>query len=325
MREALLSIVVPVYNVEKYITKCLDSIINQNYDNIEVIVIDDGSTDKSGLICDKFALEDKRVKVIHTSNKGVSHARNLGIVSAKGKYLTFVDADDYVDEDIYEVLLADIVSYSADIAMCNMCQNKKSVFRFGEKSETVKLYTGSEMLEHFYGNNYVMAVVVWNKVYRMEMFDGIQFPEGLTREDEFVMHKIMYNAKIVSFRNKGLYHYMTHKESITRQKDLGRLNRLTAVEDRLQFFYDKQMIKLYYLSLLRLLNDSARCYFYVLIHFEEKEVLQDIRERFMNHYSEIPEMKSFFRKKKIYPKLFITKYLLIKLFYLMCVFKDSRK
>lgn len=318
MRDSLLSIVVPVYNVEKYIGKCLYSIIKQSYRNIEVIVIDDGSTDGSGAICDEIAAEDNRIKVVHTSNKGVSAARNLGISLVNGQYLAFVDADDYIEENMYQVLLDDIQRYEADISMCNVYHRRNRKHVFQNEDENIKIYTGIEMLEHFYGNDYVLAVVVWNKVYKRELFQDISFPEGLTREDEFVMHKVIYYAKSISFRNEGLYHYLTHKGSITRQKDLGRLNRLIAVEDRLLFFRDKEMPKLYYLSLLRLLNDSARCYFYVFMNFHNKEALRKIQKRFMSYYDEVDKMKEFFKENKICPKLLFVKYFIIKIFYFIC-------
>lgn len=317
MEEKLLSIIVPVYNVEKHIEKCLRSLMCQTYTNIEIIVINDGSTDCSGIICDEIAKTDNRIRVIHTKNKGVSAARNLGISLVNGQYLTFVDADDFVEDDIYQKLIEDVYDYDTDIAMCNMC-HKNQYFVKKEKG-SIKIYTNIEMLERLYGKNYVLTIVVWNKIYKTELFKDIVFPEGLTREDEFVMHKVIYNSKKVSFRDEALYHYITHKGSITRQKDFGRINRLIAVEDRLHFFRSKGMHKLYYLSLLRLLNDSVRCFIYVYINCRNENVLFDIAKRFTRYYDEMSEMICYFNKNRIYSKLFFVKYCIIKMFHIYCL------
>ena len=315
MRERLLSVIIPVYNAQKCLTKCLNSIIRQTYTNIEVLVIDDGSTDKSALICDEFAKKDNRVKVIHLENRGVSSARNMGIKMSQGKYVTFVDADDYIEPKMYEVLINDLESNNADIAMCNSfsCRDKMK-FKLNRK---MKVYSGIEMLDFFYDDNYAMIVVLWNKVYKRECFRGVVFPEGITREDEFVMHSIIYNAKQVTYRKQGFYHYILNKESITRRKDMGRVYRLYAVENRLNFFKEKSMTKLYYLSLLRLLNDSVRCYLYIRIHFNDMQVLDSIRARFDKYYIEFTNMMKYFQINKIHAPFIILKCLLIKVFHMI--------
>ena len=114
----LISIIIPAYNVEKYISKCLESIIKQTYSNIEIILVDDGSTDKTSEICDEYEKKDDRIKVIHTENRGVSEARNKGLENVKGNWITFVDSDDWIEEDFCEVLLKKIKDYDADIALC---------------------------------------------------------------------------------------------------------------------------------------------------------------------------------------------------------------
>ena len=123
--EPLISIIVPVYNVEKYLSKCIDSIINQTYKNIEIILIDDGSTDSSGAICDKYALVDSRIHVLHIENSGVSNARNVGLNHATGDYIGFVDSDDYIEPNMYELLLEELIADDVDVVQCNHAESRR--------------------------------------------------------------------------------------------------------------------------------------------------------------------------------------------------------
>ena len=305
----LLSVIVPVYNVDKRIERCLLSITNQSYKNIEIIVIDDGSTDRSGLICDKLAEKDHRIQVIHNEvNLGVSKARNMGTTLARGFYITFVDADDYIESMMYEVLIQDIEYYDTDIAMCGVYEKNRQYSKLINNKNEINLYTGQELLEKIYKKDYVMYIVMWNKVYKSKVFNGVVFPDGVTREDEFVMHEIMYNAKYISVRNKEFYHYTTHEGSITKQKDINRLDRLKAVEMRMKFFEEKGLLDLYYLSLLRLLNDSVRSFYYALYYLKADIEAKEVKDRFALYYNVTKMMINYFKKKKIHPR-----YLHIKL------------
>lgn len=213
--EDLISIIVPIYNVEKYLKKCINSILNQTYKNIEVILIDDGSIDKCPQICNEYAIKDNRVKVIHKQNGGLSSARNAGLDIVKGKYISFIDSDDYIDinmiKRLYEVLKKD----QSDLAICNMnyvYENKKTI-----SSKYVldnNLLNNYAIIEKLYENGSANYVVVCNKLYQKYLWDDIRFPIGEIHEDEAVIHKILLKCKKISTIKESLYFYLQREESI---------------------------------------------------------------------------------------------------------------
>lgn len=212
-----ISIIVPVYNVENYLKKCVDSILSQTYRDIEVILVDDGSTDKSGEICDKYAEGDIRVKVIHQNHKGVSYARNSGLEAAQGSYLGFVDSDDYIEKDMYETLYSCIREYDADVSICGLCDlyNGVKVWNenFLERCVLDNVTAFRLVLE-----SKILVVSPVNKLYKKEMFASIRYPEGKTYEDAFVTPEVLYNAKKVAYAPEIKYYYVHRENSITTSK-----------------------------------------------------------------------------------------------------------
>ncbi len=215
----LVSVVVPVYNVKKYLEKCLESLLSQSYEKIEILVVDDGSTDGSGKLCDQFAKRDKRIKVFHKKNGGLSDARNYGIKIANGKYVCFVDSDDYVKKTYVEKLYKAISENKADIAVCGFEQivcdegNKKS-----EVVPTARVRTGKEATIEFLTGDF--NLVAWNKMYLKELFvkNEIWYPVGKIHEDNLTTYKLISKAKKVVFFSDALYVYITkRKGSITQQ------------------------------------------------------------------------------------------------------------
>lgn len=210
-----LSIIVPVYNVEQYLTKCIESLLAQTLKEIEIILVDDGSTDKSSKICDQYALKDERIKVIHKTNGGLSEARNKGIEAAKGEYLGFLDSDDWVETNFYQYLYKLIQNTRADIAQCDFVYAYDESIKI-EFNNIVKenVYTGIEALGLLYGSECVRTVVVWNKIYRRELFKNIRYPKGKLYEDEFTTYKLIYQAKKVVDSNVSMVYYRQRKDSI---------------------------------------------------------------------------------------------------------------
>lgn len=208
----LVSVIVPVYNNEKYIKRCINSILAQTYNNIEVILIDDGSSDKSGLICDEFSSKDNRIKVIHQKNQGVSVARNVGIVTSRGEYLVFVDSDDYISKDLVEKCV-DSVSDSNEIIM----------FDYIEDYEIKQV---KKRLNNQYCSDYESIIkgimwdkipsYPWNKFYKRELWDTIKYPENINFEDLAVMPQIFLKAKNIRYIKEHLYYYnCANNSSIT--------------------------------------------------------------------------------------------------------------
>jgi glycosyltransferase involved in cell wall biosynthesis len=183
MEKDLISVIIPIYNVGDYLKKCVNSIINQTYKNLEIILVDDGSTDKSGILCDEFAKKDSRIKVIHKQNGGLSDARNCGIEASSGKFIAFIDSDDFIAPDFYEYLLSLQKENNADIAECNFIrvyEEKQDEFEFPIKKENIILKTdGVGALFLFMSDDDEIStnsVVVWNKLYNKKLFEDIRFP-----------------------------------------------------------------------------------------------------------------------------------------------------
>ncbi len=216
MNKPIISIIVPVYNVEIYLEKCVDSIIKQTFDKIEIILVDDGSTDNSGNICDTIALKDERIRVIHKENGGLSSARNIGIKNAQGLYYGFIDSDDYIEPDMYEVLYRNIIDSDADLSICGILdvfegrdnRHSKKVTRIIDNKEAIKhVFEGKEF-----------SVNAVNKLYKKELFDGVSYPEGKYTEDAFVIIEILLKCKRVVYTTEQKYYYYHRENSITTQR-----------------------------------------------------------------------------------------------------------
>lgn len=215
--EELVSVIIPVYNVEGYLDKCIDSVTQQSYKNIEIILVDDGSTDLSGELCDKWAEKDDRIRVIHKINGGQSSARNRGIVSSRGNFLTFIDSDDYVSEKYIEVLLALLKKYDADISIAQL--NNVYLFDKGEKTETESEEKSKEIeispceAIQLMLTEKGVPVSANAKLYKRDLFNNISFPEGKLFEDLFTTYKLFYKATKLAVSNKKIYNYLIRNDS----------------------------------------------------------------------------------------------------------------
>lgn len=232
MKTPTISVIVPVYNVEPYLRKCLDSIVNQTYRNLEIILVDDGSPDNCGAVCDEYAASDSRIKVIHKENGGVSSARNAGLAAATGEWIGWVDADDWIEPDMYGYMLDKVREYSADIAVCSRFEQYRGqcVFRGWEREQGLDTECALELLL----KNDAMQNFLWDKLWRRELFDGVVFPEGRTFEDIAVMHRLFMRARRVACLPEAKYFYLQHSGSIVDNKSLeNRINYFRAARLRL--------------------------------------------------------------------------------------------
>ena len=215
----MVSIIVPVYNVGAYLRKCLDSILNQTYRELEILVIDDGSTDRSGRICDEYR-KDRRVRVFHTENRGLSCARNLGLDEAKGEWIGFVDADDWIEPDMYELLIEKAVETGADIVECGWFREYPKSTKI-RKAETSCYSLSLKAIEALLQGR--LSYSVWDKVWKKELFSHIRFPEGRVSEDIAVTYKLLEKANLVTGISVPLYHYLQRDSSITRTYNMDNL------------------------------------------------------------------------------------------------------
>ncbi|WP_088070505.1 glycosyltransferase family 2 protein [Gottfriedia luciferensis] len=235
-----ISIIVPVYKVEQYLKKCIDSILGQTFKDFELILVDDGSPDLCGKICDEYAELDNRVKVIHKENGGLSSARNAGIKIAKGKYIAFVDSDDFIHLKMYEILHNYAEKHSSDIVICDYLEVDED-----EVIDTTSLneqfneenYTNIEALYELYTNMGVQFVVVWNKLFKRHLFDNLNFEENKIHEDEFIAHRLLYNCSKITYLPIKLHYYLQRTNSITQAKfNIKHLDFIKAYKERVNFF-----------------------------------------------------------------------------------------
>lgn len=264
-RGKTVSVIVPVYNVEGYLPKCLQSIVEQSYDNLEIIIIDDGSTDCSGEICDQYAALDERIQVIHQENKGLSAARNAGLDICKGEYILFVDSDDYLDFSMIEKLMDLVCKYQVMIATCNF----QKVWS-GEQLEQLEqddfegVYEVRKSVGEILGEHIVFYTVVWNKLFHRSCFEQVRFPVGKIFEDEFITYKLIHNTDKVAITKEKLYFYRQRTGSIVNTSKVDRKKDFfEAYQERIEFYKKRQMFDFYYKMLC--------LYRYWLIDTKKKE------------------------------------------------------
>lgn len=216
----LISVIVAAYNIKEYLPRCLDSLISQSYQNLEIIVIDDGSVDGTGAICDQYAAKDSRIKVIHQPNQGLSGARNAGLAIASGDYIGYVDGDDWIETDMYRAMLEACESKEAELAVCayRRIAKEKISRKFTHKEyvlnreEALDIYICDNKDYHIYNS-------VWSKLFRKDIIEGIKFPVGKKSEDIMYTTRAMVNANTCVFLDTPYYNYVIDREdSIMNQK-----------------------------------------------------------------------------------------------------------
>lgn len=297
------SVIVPIYNVEKYLPKCIDSLINQTMKDIEIILVNDGSPDNCRFICEGYAEADKRIKVINKKNGGLSSARNAGLKEAKSDYIVFVDSDDWINIHMVEMLYEEMKKNNADIVQCRYKNVIDENINEGiDKNITSQTVSNIDALRNLYKNDtYLETVVTWNKLYKKSLFDGIQFPEGKLNEDEFTTHKLLYKSKKVVLINQKLYYYRKTPDSITNSKvSIRRLDKLQAVKERLYFFEKAGNEELYEKTLVRygdLLRGSFLMCKYLIANNDK--ILIDIDLEYRRMFKQYVNNKYLSFEKKI--------------------------
>lgn len=232
----LISVIVPVYNVEQYLKKCVDSIINQTYLNIEILLVDDGSTDNSGKICDEIKKRDKRIKVIHKENGGLSDARNTGLDIFKGEYVTFVDSDDWINEEYISYLYGLIKKYNVELSVCEIINITDSGKILNKNLENLQEFTLDEKeAVHELLKSELFSTSVCGKLYNRKIFLNRRFPIGKLYEDIPVTYDILLKGVKLAFGARGLYYYLTRNNSITTIKfKPSRMDAIFFVEDAME-------------------------------------------------------------------------------------------
>jgi len=223
MNQPLLSVIIPCYNIEKYLDKCISSIVAQTYTNLEILLINDGSTDNSGMICDAWQEQDQRIRVIHKQNEGSSYARKTGVENATAEYVTFVDADDWIDENMYHNMMSALLSTGSDIAVCDFCvvhEDGRTEHRVDERQAPIQTMGRIEGVIEILGN-LQWRTSFFTKIFKIKLFDHIIFPKERGFGEDMIMHGLFHQASQSVFLNCEYYFYRVRSDSITnRQGDI---------------------------------------------------------------------------------------------------------
>lgn len=302
MNEPLISVIVPIYNVEQYLDKCITSIVNQSYKNLEIILIDDGATDRCPDICDKWQIKDARIIVIHKENGGLSDARNAGLKIATGKYISFIDSDDFISKYFVEILYKNIVDTQSDLIQCShltVDEEYLEIQKSIDKNLDIKTYSTKEafrlLIEEKKFNQ-----VVWNKLYKRKLLQEIRFEYNKLNEDDFFTYQIFAKCRKISYVNLPLYYYSIRDKSIMRKQYS--IKRLDGLEAR---FLRYEFLKENYYDLCSLAKKNLvffimYCYQMVLTINNKKEKKQAekiTRDYFKKVISDNISMELIFKEK----------------------------
>lgn len=213
MKDELISVIVPVYNVEAYLERCVNSILRQTYKTLEIILVDDGSTDKSSKMCDEFAGKDERIKVVHKQNGGLSDARNAGLRVASGAYIGYVDSDDWIEDDMYEKMYRSCVMHDAQLCVCRYFREYADRTENGGSAQVVPLSREAILRIYIGGHEqYVIYNSVWSKLFQRELVEGVEFPKGRNSEDIVYTTKAFCKLERAVYLDECLYHYVLDRE-----------------------------------------------------------------------------------------------------------------
>lgn len=230
-----ISVIVPIYNVEGYLKECLDSIVNQSYTNLEIILVEDGSPDNCGQICDEYASRDSRIRVIHKNNGGLSDAKNAGLDAATGGLIIFVDGDDFISLGMLKIMITNLLETKSDIVICDYFtvesnQNNPTEHNLGEK----KIFSREEAMALVLSDKIISSS--WNKLCKSYLYEKVRFPIGVTFEDIHETYKLFVDCKKVSYVEECLYYYRTNSQGISMSSNPRNLyNIFLGFKDRLEF------------------------------------------------------------------------------------------
>ena len=304
----IISIIVPVYNASEYIRRSVCSILNQTFDNFELILIDDGSTDTSLQICEELSETDDRIVVIHQENSGMSHTRNVGLDIARGDYIGFVDADDWIATNMYETLYKDIIDYDADIVSIRYLIAKNENVKLPvNKENSIEILTGVDKLRRYleYGiESRSNLNSVWSKLYKKELFKNIRFPEGKRYEDLAINYLLISASKKFVIDNNYLYYYFMNSTGVTRNlfklcdydlidvtSDIYNMTKGTEIEHLGEITYGRS----FYSLLLKILLYGVDS------NLDEKEHITKLHKSFCSYYKILIRSNIPFDRKVFMP------------------------
>lgn len=313
----LISVIVPIYNIEKELVRCLDTLIKQSYNNLEIILINDGSTDGSQEICEKFAELDSRVKIFKQTNLGLSMARNLGIEKSTGRYLCFVDGDDYISSDMISFLYRSLMAYNADISSCAYSMIYADQEVEIKEGDTTRVLESKQAIELMFRKKN-LGIIACNKLYKCELFDGIRYPCGKKFEDINTTYKLFDKANTIVYSPIVKYYYVQRLDSINGKSfnnnffNYELYDMIRAVDEVNIFVQEKykeiyQVVLVYSLSYyLRVINQL------IIYNKKDNDLLFRIRNIILNNKKYIITTRNLSISKKLQLLIFIKPYKLYK-------------
>jgi len=306
----LVSVVVPVYNPGKYLDRCLHSLRQQTYSNLEIILVDDGSTDGSGERCDEYVLQDSRIHVIHKENGGAASARNRGIDVSTGTYLVFIDADDYVDLYFVEILYRLCKKNNCLVSICDLTWTTENHLNFTELNPDEKEFVSDSMqlMYRCCNKNKIKETIICNKMYRRDLFEDLRYPEGVTYEDLATTHKILYHAGRVAETTRIMYAYYKSENSVTRRKYslLNFDSENKAQDERAVFFHEIGDMQLFEHAIISIERNRIANYCKCARYLPDcKQERHSLRQRFVKDYKYIRRSSRLGGKDSILFKLFL--------------------
>lgn len=288
-KEELISVIIPIFNVEKYLGACIDSILAQTYTNLEILLIDDGSTDNSGNICDMYANMDERIRVFHQQNQGIASVRNRGVDEAKGVYIFWIDSDDYVSTTIIQELYDLLVKTDADMSICSYVQGSERDYVFKQNSEyrveSFDYKKGLELIYESHKFSFIMAAS-WAKIIKKSLYEGLRYPDGKIFEDIYMSHRLISKCKRITYTSKEMYYYYQWPESILGKKLYkAKLDYLGAFEERIHFFHELDLPKLEEKAKLQYLHALMWEYSRAKDILHDKNMIKYIKKEYRKYYT----------------------------------------
>lgn len=299
MKNSKISVIIPIYNVEKYLRKCLNAIVNQTYKNLEIILVDDESPDNCSKICEEYAKKDERIIVIHKKNGGQASARNRGLDIATGDYISFIDPDDYIEKDFYEHLITLASEHNADIAECSfkkLYENTGKIEKVFKKENEIVVTDNEGALNRLFSekfNVYLNTIVTWNKIYKRKLFKKIRFSEVRIYEELGTVYKVLFECKTFVTSSKIKYTYVQRDGStLTRPFSEERLYMLDGIEQAINFLQKKGLYDIRIKAIRKYLETCTR-FIKMSASMEEKErevLRQKINAKFYTMHDELSKM-----------------------------------
>ena len=244
----LVSVIIPIYNVEAYLDRCIASVANQTYSHLEIILVDDGSTDRSPQICDDWAKKDTRIRAMHQANGGVSAARNAGLQAACGEWIMQVDSDDYIACESVAWLLRAAEETDSDMAMCDFTKGSEDSHEFAAAyPESVEVIDGVTAISRIYTDSHhaLRYAVPWNRLCRRKLYEGLAYPQGRIFEDIYMTHQLLFRCKRIAVLNEPLFYYYQRPNSIMNAEfSMKKLDYLQALVERVAFFGERGLEEL---------------------------------------------------------------------------------